>query len=64
MRFIFNCIYIMNDVNKTIRIRVKINKINCNENISSMNTENVEEIIHLAEQKVTNKTQKKKKTCH
>jgi transcription initiation factor TFIIB len=51
----------MNDVNKTIRIRVKINKINCNENISSMNTENVEEIIHLAEQKVTNKTQKKKK---
>jgi transcription initiation factor TFIIB len=51
----------MNDVNKTIRIRVKINKINCNENISSMKTENVEEIIHLAEQKVTNKTQKKKK---
>ena len=51
----------MNDVNKTIRIRVKINKINCSENISSMNTENVEEIIHLAEQKVTNKTQKKKK---
>jgi transcription initiation factor TFIIB len=51
----------MNDVNKTIRIRVKINKINCCENISSMNTENVEEIIHLAEQKVTNKTQKKKK---
>jgi len=51
----------MSDVCKTFRIRVKINKINCNENISSMNTENVEEIIHLAEQKVTNKTQKKKK---
>jgi transcription initiation factor TFIIB len=51
----------MNDANKTFRIRVKINKINCNENISSMNPTNVEEIIHLAEQKVSNKTQKKKK---
>uniref|UniRef100_A0A6C0B2J8 Cyclin-like domain-containing protein n=1 Tax=viral metagenome TaxID=1070528 RepID=A0A6C0B2J8_9ZZZZ len=40
---------------KKITIRVKLRKINCDENINSM-TE-----IHLAEQKLVNKTQKKKK---
>ena len=40
---------------KKITIRVKLRKINCDENIKSMSE------IHLAEQKQTNKTQKKKK---
>lgn len=40
---------------KKITIRVKLRKINCTENINSMNE------IHLAEQKQVNKTQKKKK---
>jgi len=46
------------DAVKKITIRVKIKKINCTENIKSMN---VPEVIHLAEQKTSNKTQKKKK---
>ena len=45
----------MTEPPKKITIRVKLRKINCDENINSM-TE-----IHLAEQKQANKTQKKKK---
>lgn len=47
---------------KKITIRVKIKKINCIENITSMAEP---ETIHLAEQKTSNRTQKKKKvmTC-
>jgi transcription initiation factor TFIIB len=48
----------MNDAPKKITIRVKLHKINCDENITSMNET---ELIHLAEQKAVNKTQKKKK---
>jgi transcription initiation factor TFIIB len=48
----------MTDAVKRITIRVKIKKINCTENIKSMNEP---EVIHLAEQKTSNKTQKKKK---
>jgi transcription initiation factor TFIIB len=52
----------MTDAVKRITIRVKLKKINCDENIKSMNEA---EVIHLAEQKTSNKTQKKKKvmTC-
>lgn len=46
----------MSEPTKTITIRVKLRKINCDENITSMSE------IHLAEQKQMNKTQKKKKT--
>jgi transcription initiation factor TFIIB len=48
----------MSDVQKKITIRVNLRKINCNKNITPMIEE---EVIHLAEQKTTNKTQKKKK---
>ena len=48
----------MTDAVKKITIRVKVKKINCAENIKSMNEP---EVIHLAEQKTSNKTQKKKK---
>jgi transcription initiation factor TFIIB len=43
---------------RKLTIRVKLRKINCDENIKSMNEY---ETIHLAEQKPSNKTQKKKK---
>jgi len=41
-----------------ITIRVKLRKINCDTNITSMNEH---DMFHLAEQKASNKTQKKKK---
>jgi len=48
----------MNETPKKITIRVKLHKINCCENITSMNEQDT---IHLAEQKAVNKTQKKKR---
>ena len=47
----------MNDNSKKVTIRVKLKKINCSENIESMSEP---ELIHLAEQKTSNRTQKKK----
>jgi len=43
---------------RLIKIRVKVKKINYGENINPMNEQ---EVIHLAEQKPSNRTQKKKK---